>query len=321
MASDPQALMVFQSEDGKTTVDVHLKDETVWLSQGQMQELFDRDQSVISRHVNNVFKEGEMDRKSTMQKMHSAHSDKPVAFYNLDVIISVGYRVKSQRGTQFRIWATTVLKDHLVRGYTLNRKRLAEKGLEEARQTLCLLANTLERQNLINDEGRAVLDIVNGYARTWKLLWQYDEGSLPLADKSERPGKVFAIGPVRQAIASLRVELAAKGEATGIFGQERDNGLAAILGAISQTFAGQDLYGSTAEKAATLLYFLIKDHPFVDGNKRIGSFLFLLFLQENRIEIQIDSRAMVALTLLVAASDPVQKDLLVRLITNLLQGG
>jgi death-on-curing family protein len=324
MASDGDELIVFQFEDGITTVDVHLQDETVWLSQLQMVELFERNKRTISEHIRNVFKEGELAEDAVVRKFRTAASDGKsyqVTHYNLDVIISVGYRVKSQRGTQFRIWATSVLKDHLVKGYTLNRKRLAEKGLEEARQTLALLANTLERQDLISDEGRAVLNIVSGYARTWKLLWQYDEDSLPPpAGENNQAGRGVAIGPVRQAIATLKTELLAKGEATDIFGQERGDGLSGILGAISQTFAGEDLYGSIAEKAANLLYFIIKDHPFVDGNKRIGSFLFLLFLQENQVELEIDSRAMVALTLLIAASDPTQKDLLVRLIINLLQG-
>jgi len=320
-------IIIYQTEGGQDRIDVRLAGETVWLDLNQISTLFQRDKSVISRHLNNIYKTGELDKiatvakNATVQKEGGRNVTRNIVSYNLDAIISVGYRVNSIRGTKFRIWATKVLRDHLVKGYTLNGNRLAEKGLEEARHTLALLANTLERQRLINDEGRAVLDIVNGYARTWKLLWQYDEDSLPPAENNERSGKIFAIGPVRQAIVSLKTELVAKGEAAEIFGQERDDGLAGILGAIGQTFAGEDLYGTVAEKAANLLYFLIKDHPFVDGNKRIGSFLFLLFLQDNKIELQIDSRTMVALTLLTAASDPAQKDVLIRLIINLLQGG
>ncbi len=318
MTFEQGELILYQSDDGLVGVDVHLKDETVWLSQAQMTKLFGRDQSVISRHVSNVFKENELDQHSNMQKMHIANSDKPVAFYNLDVIISVGYRVKSQNGTRFRIWATSILKDHLVQGYTLNQNRLAEKGLGEARQTLKLLANTLKGQNLVSDEGREVLAIISGYARTWQLLWQYDEASLAIPKKDRESSQVLDLSKTRQSISSLKQELLTKGEATEIFGQERGEGLAGILGAIQQTFGGQDLYPGVTEKAANLLYFIIKDHPFVDGNKRIGSFLFLLFLGMNRDAVNFDNKALVALTLLIASSDPAQKDLLIRLVINLL---
>lgn len=241
--------------------------------------------------------------------------------YNFDVIISVGYRVKSQRGTQFRIWATSVLKDHLVKGYTFHRKRLAEKGLDEARQMLELLGKTLQSHGMISDEGRAVLEIVNTYARTWQLLWQYDENALPLPKITEKTQQTVPdLASVRAAIGSLKSRLLKKGEATEIFGRERGNSLAAILGAIQQTYDGSELYPGIEEKAAHLLYFVIKDHPFTDGNKRIGSFLFLLFLRLNGIEggRHFDNRTLVALALLTAASNPDQKDMLIRLIVNLL---
>jgi prophage maintenance system killer protein len=316
-------IILYQSEDGSATLTVHLREETVWLTQAQMQELFSRERSVITKHINNVFKEGELDKNQVCAKFaHTASDDKTyqVNHYNLDVIISVGYRVKSQRGTQFRIWATSVLKDHLVKGYTLNRKRLAEKGLNEAKQMLALLSNTLEDHNLISDEGRSVLQIVNQYARTWKLLWQYDEDTLALPTKKQGTGTALHLETARQAILTLQQELLAKGEATDIFGNEQGDGLARIVGAIRQTFGGQDLYPSVEEKAAHLLYFMIKDHPFTDGNKRIGSFLFLCFLQINGLLYRqsFDNKALVALTLLTAASNPRQKDLLIRLIINLL---
>ena len=243
-------------------------------------------------------------------------------FYNLDVIISVGYRVKSKRGTQFRIWATSILKDHLVKGYTLNQRRLAEKGILEAQQMLSLLTNTLENQNLVSDEGLSVLNLVNQYAKTWQLLLQYDEDNLPPPNKRQVTGEVLDLDGARAAINSLKRELLVKREATYLFGNERSDGLAGIIGAIQQTFGGQDLYPSIEEKAANLLYFVIKDHPFTDGNKRIGSFLFLLFLQINGLlgKKHFDNKALVALTLLTAASDPGQKDLLIRLIVNLLSG-
>ncbi len=181
MTFDQGELILFQSEDGRAAVDVRLKDETVWLSQAQMQVLFDRERSVITKHISNIFKEGELVKNQVCAKFaHTAADGKTyqVAHFNLDVIISVGYRVKSQRGTQFRIWATSVLKDHLIKGYTLNQNRLAEKGLGEARQMIALLANTLEVHNLVNNEGQAVLNIVQQYEKTWRLLWQYDEDSL-----------------------------------------------------------------------------------------------------------------------------------------------
>ncbi|MCB2180770.1 MAG: virulence RhuM family protein [Desulfobulbaceae bacterium] len=285
-----------------------------------MVELFQRDQSVISRHVNNVFKEGELERKSNMQKMHIANSDKPVVFYNLDVIISVGYRVKSKQGTQFRIWATSVLKDHLVHGYSLNQRRLREKGAKEIRQVLDLLANTLENQHLVSDEGLAVLDIVKRYTRTWELLLQYDEDNLPMPKVRHESEKLLKLTDARHAIAALKKELLEKDEATEIFGQERGEGLAGIIGAIHQTFGGHDLYPSVDEKAANLLYFVIKDHPFTDGNKRIGSFLFILFLQMNGMldGNSFDNKALVSMALLTASSDPGQRDILIRLIINLL---
>jgi prophage maintenance system killer protein len=314
-------IILYQSEDGQTTLDVQLADETVWLTQAQMGILFERDQSVISRHLNNVFKEGELPRESNMQKMHIANSDKPVTFYNLNVIISVGYRVKSQRGTQFRIWATTVLKDHLVRGYSINQRRLAEKGTDEIRQVLALLTGALEGHSLVTDEGRAILDLINRYARTWQLLLQYDENSLQIPAGKHKTRTILDLDHTRQAIAALKKQLLAKGEATGIFAQERGHGLAGIIGAVHQTFGGQDLYPSAEEKAAHLLYFVIKDHPFTDGNKRIGSFLFLLFLQMNGLldtAKGFDNRALVSLALLTASSEPAQKEVLIRLIMNLI---
>ena len=319
--SDHGKVVLYQAKDGQTTLDVQLRDETVWLTQAQMAELFERDQSVISRHVHNVFKEGELPQQSNMQKMHIALSDKPIALYSLDVIISVGYRVKSQRGTQFRIWATSVLKDYLVRGYAHNQRRLAEKGIEEVRGVLTLLADTLEQHHLVKDDGLAVLDLVRRYSQTWKLLLQYDEDRLVLPETTHKSSGVpFDIAAVRRAIDCLRNELAAKDESTDLFGRERGNSLAAILGAVHQTFGGQDLYPSIEEKAAHLLYFVIKDHPFTDGNKRIGSFLFLLFLQSNGLAsvVRFDDKALVALALLIAASDPPRKELMIRLIVNLL---
>ena len=321
--SDLGEIVLYQSEDGQASLDVKLKDETVWLTQTQMVDLFQRDKRTVSEHIRNVFKEGELIEEAVVRKFRITAADGKsywTNFYNLDVIISVGYRVKSKRGTQFRIWATTILKDHLVRGYSLNQRRLAEKGVEDVRQILSLLAGTLESHNLVSDEGLAVLEVVNRYARTWQLLLQYDENNLPALETKHVAKSGLEIDNARKAIATLKKELMVRKEASEIFGQERGNALAGIIGAVQQTFGGKDLYPSVEEKAAHLLYFVIKDHPFTDGNKRIGSFLFLLFLKKNDLLDQksFSNKALVALALLTATSEPGQKELMIRLIVNLI---
>jgi prophage maintenance system killer protein len=219
---------------------------------------------------------------------------------------------------RFRQWATQVLGQHLLQGYTHNRQRLAERGLDEARAALDLLTRTLVANELVNDTGGAVLQLVKDYATTWRLLLQYDEDSLPLPEGCRPARGVLAYDPAKSAIASLKSELQARGEATELFGRERGKGLAAILGALEQTMFGEQLYQSREIKAAHLLYFVIKDHPFADGNKRIASFLFLLYLQEEELSRHLGDAALTALTLLIAESLPANKDLLIRLIANLL---
>ncbi|HWP00454.1 MAG TPA: virulence protein RhuM/Fic/DOC family protein [Methylococcus sp.] len=277
--SDPQIggeVALFQTPDGQIHLDVRLEQETVWLTQAQMAELFGRERSVITKHINNVFQEGELDRDSVCANFaHTAEDGKTysVQHFNLDVVISVGYRVKSQRGTQFRIWATRTLRDHLVQGYTLNERRLREKGLTEMEQAVRLLARTLSTHELVNDQGRAVLDVVTRYARSWRLLLQYDENRLPESPTHPtRPVTGLSPDDGRRAISGLKQALMEKGEAAALFGQERSTALNGILGSIEQTFGGKALYPSVEARAAHLLYFTIKDHPFADGNKRIGSF-------------------------------------------------
>lgn len=309
---------LFEAPDGQIRLDVRLKHDTVWLTQAQMVELFGRDQSVISRHIGNTFKEGELERESNMQKMHIANSDKPVEVYSLDVIISVGYRVKSLRGTQFRIWATRVLREHLVQGYTTNQTRLAERGLVEARQTLDLLARTLQNQTLVDDTGRAVLELITGYADTWRLLLEYDEDRLASPPGAQPSKGVLDYAKANTAIADFKRELMTRNEATALFGNPRGEALAGILANIEQTMFGEALYRSREEKAANLLYLVIKDHPFSDGNKRIGSFLFMLYLRQEDIAHSLNPSALTALALLIAESAPSSKDLMIRLTMNLL---
>jgi prophage maintenance system killer protein len=317
-------VIVYQAPDGQVRVDVRLERETVWLTQAQMAELFGRERSVVTKHIRNAFQEGELDSGATSAKFAQVQTEggravsREVDHYNLDVIISVGYRVKSLRGTQFRIWATTTLREHLVRGYTLNERRLAERGLLEARQTLDLLARTLKNQELVDDTGRAVLELIVGYADTWRLLLEYDEDRLALPP-GVRPSKgVLDLARASSAIADFKRELMARGEATPLFGNPRGEALDAILGSIEQTMFGEPLYRSREEKAAHLLYFVIKDHPFSDGNKRIGSFLFMLYLQQEGMAHRLNPQALTALALLIAESASSSKDLMVRLIMNLL---
>jgi prophage maintenance system killer protein len=311
-------IQLFQSADGKVQLEVSLEQDSAWLTQAQMCELFQRDQSVISRHVNAVFKEGELQRNSNMQKMHIAISDKPVALYSLDVIISVGYRVKSQRGVQFRQWASNILKQYLIQGYTLNQARLQERGIE-FEQALDLLSETLANQQLVNPVGEAVLSVINDYARSWSLLQGYDEGSLLDTSGNQEGMQSLVLDETLAAIDQLKRELISKGEATNLFAQLRNDGLASALATIEQGFAGDWFYPNVASRAAHLLYFVIKNHPLADGNKRTGSFLFLWYLRNNQhllakpVEHLINDNALVALALLVAESKPEQKELMIRL--------
>jgi len=319
-------------EGGEARVEVRVERENVWLSLQQLADLFGRDKSVISRHLKAIFASGELEREATVAKNATVQQEgnrevvREIEYYNLDAIISVGYRVNSTRATRFRQWATRILRDHLLIGYTLNERRLAERGLAEAQQAIALLARTLMTHALVTNEGQAVLDVVQRYTRSWQLLLAYDEQRL--ADQPRHaiaPRAALPVEDARAAVASLRNDLVARGEAGPLFGQERGETLTGILGAIEQTFDGKPLYPSVQIRAAHLLYFVIKDHPFADGNKRIGSLLFLEYLRRNGLLLRADgaprlaANAMVALALLIAESDRTQKDLMIRLTLNLLE--
>ncbi len=290
-----------------------------------MATLFGRERSVVTKHLNSVFRERELERKSNVQNMHIASSDKPVALYSLDAIISVGYRVNSKQGTQFRIWATQTLRDHLLRGYTLNEKRLRERGLNEAEQAIDLLSNTLKNQSLVTEQGRAVLDVVQHYTRAWRLLLEYDEDRLattpanPVAPSGEltlrmraqplaisEPHSPAATNPRICSVVSAAISFTASSALS------------------NRRFGGEALYPTAQARAAHLLYFVIKDHPFSDGNKRIGTLLFLEYLRRNGLLLLEDGQprladnAVVALALLIAESNPKQKELMIRLVLNLL---
>lgn len=315
-------IQIFQSGDGSVQLDVSFDKETVWLSQAQMCELFERERSVITKHINNIFKDGELERDAVCAKFaHTASDGKTYSIqsFNLDVVISVGYRVKSQRGVQFRQWATNVLKQHLVDGYTLNQHRLLERGIE-FEQAMQLLSQTLGNQQLVSPEGVAVLSVVSDYARSWSLLQAYDEQSLSDQTAKQNEMKALVLDSVLAAVAELKKTLINKGEATELFGQLRGNGLESAIATIEQGFGDDFFYPNIASRAAHLLYFVIKNHPLADGNKRTGSFLFLWYLRINQnflakpVEALVNDNTLVALALLVAESKPEQKALIIRLI-------
>ncbi len=308
------AIVIYQSPEG-VRVDVKLERETVWLTQKQMADLFDTERSVITKHLRNIFSSGELNQDSNVQKMHIAGSDKPVAFYALDAVISIGYRVNSKRGTQFRIWASGVLRDHILKGYTINERRL-----KELNQTIRLIADVANRRELTGDEAKALLQVVADYSFALDLLDDYDHQRVTTPEKTPGDVRPLAYEEVRRIVDHLR----GKFGTSNLFGQEKDNSLKGALGAVMQTFDGKEVYPGIEEKAAHLLYFLIKDHPFVDGNKRIGAALFLWFMEKNDALYnpdgtkRIDDSALVAMTLLIAESQPREKDILTRVLMNLI---
>ena len=313
-------LQIYRNAAG--AVEVRLDGDSVWLRQEQMAVLFGRDRTVIGRHIRNLFAEGELAPESNVQNLHIPGSDKPVAFYNLDVIISVGYRVKSPEGVRFRQWATGVLREHLTRGYTLSRQRL-ETNARELEAALLLVRQTARLPELSADQGRGLVDIVSRYAQTFALLQRYDEGLLT-EPATQAGGCLPTPAEARTALAELKAGLQARGEAGELFARERGDGLEALLGNLDQTAFGEPVYASVESKAAHLLYFVIKNHPFADGNKRSAAYLFVDFLHRNRRlldargEPVINDIGLAALCLLVAESAPAQKETLIRLIMNML---
>ena len=316
-------IAIYQSESG--AVDVRLDGDTVWLTQEQMTQLFGRERSVITKHIRNVFKEGELEEKSNVQNLHIPRSDKPVRLYNLDVIISVGYRVKSPQGVQFRQWATRLLREHLTRGYTLNQQRL-QTNAAELQAALELVRKAAQTPELTADTGRGLVDIITRYAHTFLWLQRYDEGLL--TDPPSQPGGTLpSVDEARLALARLKANLMQRGEATDLFARERGEGLPALLGNLDQSVFGDPAYPSVEAKAAHLLYFVIKTPPFADGNKRSGAFLFVDFLHRNGRLLNaqghpvINDTGLAALALLVAESDPAQKEVLIRLVMHMLARG
>lgn len=325
---DSSKIEIYQLEDGKTEINVQLYKETVWLNLNQLVDLFGRDKSVISRHINNIFKEKELSRKATVaiyatvQNEGGREVERNIEFFNLDVIISVGYRIKSQRGTQFRIWANKVLKDYLIKGYALNDKRLSQQNeqLKELQESVKILGNVLNYKALTNDESIGLLKIISDYAYALDILDKYDYQSLEIRETS---GKETYQLTYPEAINQIELVKKTYGNSE-LFGREKDNSFQSSLSTIYQTFNGGDLYPSIEEKAANLLYFITKNHSFTDGNKRIAAFLFLYFMERNGILFDQDGHkriadnTLVALTLLIAVSKSEEKETMIKVIVNLI---
>ncbi|PJE79247.1 hypothetical protein CI610_01794 [invertebrate metagenome] len=319
---------IYQADDGQS-IEVRLEQETLWLTLSQLADLFGRDKSVISRHLKAIFDTGELEREATVAKNATVQTEgkrqvqRQVEFYNLDAIISVGYRVNSKKGTQFRLWATQRLKEVLVQGYSLNQQRF-EQNAAELEQALNLIKKAAQSPELSTNTGRGLLEISQRYTQTFLWLQRYDEGLLE-EPEGQQGGQLPSIIDAKKALSQLKQQLMEQGEATELFAQPRNtDGLAGIFGNLDQSVFGAEAYPTIESKAAHLLYFVVKNHPFADGNKRSGAFLFVDFLHRNQRlfndndEPVINDTGLAALTLLVAESDPKQKDTLIRLMMNML---
>jgi len=308
--------------DNEVEINVKFDGETVWLTQEEISILFKKDRSVITRHINNILKDKEVDEKSNVQKMHFAHSDRPIKLYSLDIVLAVGYRTKSSTAIKFRQWATKILKDYLLKGYALNQEKLKE-NFEEFKKEIDLLQKAIKSQNIGEIEAKGFLDIITKYSKSWILLNQFDENRLTFPE-GQKAQFILDYSEAKEEIKKLKNELINKKEATKLFGIERENSFEGIIRNIYQTFGGVDLLVTIEEKAANLFYYIVKDHPFVDGNKRIGAFLFILFLNKNNYlydkdgELKINSNALISLALLIAHSNPKEKDLIIKLVMNLI---
>jgi hypothetical protein len=312
-------LVIYQAKNGAIELRGDFGHENIWATQDQIKNIFEIDQSVISRHINNIFKSEEINKKSNMQKMHIANSDKPVTFYSLDVILSVGYRTNSVKAIEFRKWANKILKEHLTKGYTINRKQVA-KNYDEFMQAVSSIQNLLPEH--VTLDPKLVLELVKEFASTWMNLDAYDKESLSVIGSSKKAVRLSG-EELAGVVADLRGQLLKKKQASELFAQERKTGsVEGIVGNVMQTFGGKPVYKTAEEKAAHLLYFMVKDHPFVDGNKRSGAFAFVWFLRKAKLKgsRNINPAALTALTLLIAESRPNKKGQMVALVTTLLSG-
>ena len=323
---EEQKIVIYQTEDGQTQIDVRLENETVWLTQAQMAELFETDRTSIVRHINNIYRVDELEREATCAKIAQVQTEgnrqvtRTIPYFNLDMIISVGYRVNSKRGVKFRQWANRVLKDYLVKGYVVN-ERIRHEQIGELRQLVGMLGRTLQNQAVIStDETAALFEVVTDYTYALDTLDNYDYERLAI-DKTTKQEKFHATYEnAMEAINGLREKF---GGST-LFGNEKDESFKSSIGQIYQTFGGDELYPSVEEKAAMLLYLVTKNHSFSDGNKRIAATLFLWFLNNNGILYREDGskrladNTLVALTLMIAESKTEEKDVMVKVVVNLI---
>ncbi len=317
-------VQIYKNKEGSVSIDVRLKGDTVWLTQAQIANLFKVERSVITKHINKVFVTGELLEKSNVQKMHITGVDKPSKIYSLDMVISVGYRVNSKQATDFRIWATKILKSYLIKGYSLNQKLLLSQRnkFKDLQETIGFVENK-SHQNLLSNQGSELLSIIKQYTKSLDLLKQYDTEKIKKV-KGSTPIYKLHISDTLETIKNIKNNLQKTKKNLGYFGIESSDRLSGIVGNLSQTYGGKELYESTEEKAANLLYLVIKDHPFIDGNKRIGSLLFINYLDKNRVlyrdtgERKINDNALVALALLVAISNPTEKKILIKVIISLI---
>lgn len=313
-------------KENNLELSISVVNESIWISQRQMAELFEVDSDTISYHLKNIYKDEELQKDSTtelfsvVQKEGKRDVKRQIEHYNLDAILSVGYRVNSKKATKFRIWATKILKDYLIKGYALNKDKLKEQKLDELTQTLNLFKDSF----VLSNEAKGFITIISNYAKSWALLQGYDEESLQDITQTKEQKFILDYKEALNAIVEFKKELIKKGEASELFGVQKANELEGNLLNIYQTFGGVELLPSIEQKAANLLYYIVKGHPFNDGNKRIGAYLFILFLSKNQAlykangELKINDNALASLTLLVATSLPAQKDLIIKLIMNIL---
>lgn len=321
-------IAIYEAEDGQVSIEVKVESESIWLSQKQMAELFDKDSDTIGLHLKNIFNSGELEEKRTtgkysvVQQEGTRQVQRKIKFYNLDAIISVGYRVNSKRGTQFRIWATKVLNEYLIKGYTINERRLKEKAhqLEELKKVVQIQEKVVSAYQLTGNEAEGLIMIIADYTQALDMLDDYDHQRLALPDSTSQEVFRITYNEAKVAIQKLGEQSSFK----GLFGKEKDDSFKGSLENIYQTFDGKDLYPSVEEKAAHLLYFVTKNHSFSDGNKRIAAFLFVWFLERNGLLIKEDGtkripdNTLVALTLMIAESNPNDKDMMVKVVVNLL---
>jgi death-on-curing family protein len=325
-------VLIYQAEDGSFQTEIRLESDTIWLSQKQMSELFNTSTDNIGLHIKNVYADGELTEEATTEDYSVVRFEgkrevnRRVKHYNLDAIISVGYRVNSKQGTQFRIWANKVLREYLLQGYALNESRLKQqtKQIVQLKETLALFQEA-QQTSLGHDEAKGLLSVLTEYTHSFILLNQYDKENFPVGGLSRNITEEIKAEEAIYAIDSLKKKLMAEKEASSLFGNLKDDGFNAILGNIIQSFDGKYLYPSIEEQAAHLLYFIVKNHPFTDGNKRIGALMFIWFLQRNHHHLKesgerkINDNALVAITLLVAQSQPNQKKSMIDLIINLIK--